>query len=317
MAVVPGSIQDVKTRRFWVALLAEFIGTMFLVLVACGACARFPAKGPRATAELVTPPTTTAGTGARITTAALSRAERAQLIVHYEHPTDIVQISLAFGLSVATIVWAIAHISGGHINPAVTFGFLVTRKISVLRALLYVACQCLGALIGAGILKLVSPSEAQKSLGHSAPDDLMKIEHTLLVELLITFVLVWTVFATCDSQRTDMAGSGPLAIGLAIAMCHFWAVPYTGSGMNPARVFGVAIVSDNFDITVHWAYWVGPLIGAALAALMYDFVFAVNATGAKVRGFFSLGYDDSQFDRHGRKPTTSGTDGDLPLRGRA
>jgi hypothetical protein len=88
--------------------------------------------------------------------------------------------------------------------------------------------------------------------------------------------------------------------------------------MNPARVFGVAIVSGNFDPTVHWAYWVGPLIGAALAAFMYDFVFAVNATGSKFRGFFTLGYDDSQYDRHGRKSASSGgADGELPLRGRA
>jgi aquaporin-4 len=137
-----------------------------------------------------------------------------------------------------------------------------------------------------------------------------------LVELLITFVLVWTVFATCDGQRTDLAGSGPLAIGLSIAMCHLWAVPYTGSGMNPARVFGAAAAGSDLKAHVHWVYWVGPLIGGALAALLYDFVFAVNSTGEKVRGYFTGGYDDSHYDKNGRKPAST-NDQDLPLKGRA
>jgi len=289
------SLQDVKSVKLWTAVLAELLGTMFLVLVACGACAKFPVKAPVIPEGATAPPPTG--------------------VVLCDPPGDIVQISLAFGFSVGTIVWIICRVSGGHINPAVTFGFLVTRKITVIRALLYIVSQCIGALLGAYILKVVSPVEANKGLGHSAPSDLVTIYQAFLIEMLITFVLVWTVFATCDSQRKDLNGSGPLAIGLSIAMCHLWAVPYTGSGMNPARVFGVAVVSNQFYPSVHWAYWVGPLIGAALAAWLYDFAFAVNATGSKVKGFFALKYEDDQYDSHGRKNDNDGTE--LPLKGRS
>lgn len=288
------SIQDVKSIKMWTAVLAELLGTMFLVLVACGACAKFPVKAPAAG-----------------NSSAVSQGK----VVLCDPPGDIVQISLAFGFSVGTIVWIICRVSGGHINPAVTFGFLVTRKITIVRAVLYIISQCVGALLGALILKSVNPEWAKSIPGHSAPGDGVTLTQAFFIEMLITFVLIWTVFATCDSQRKDLSGSGPLAIGLAIAMCHLWAVPYTGSGMNPARVFGVAVVSNNFYPHIHWAYWVGPLLGAALAALLYDFVLAVNATGSKMKGFFALSYEDAKYDSQGRKADNDGTE--LPLKSRS
>lgn len=264
------SLQDVRTKKFWVAVLAELVGTLFLVLVACGSCADFK-KGT--------------------------------------NRDQIVQIALAFGFSVTAIVWIIARVSGGHINPAVTFGFLVTRKITVLRALFYIVAQCIGAIVGAAILKAVSPSPVNDDLGSSNPGNYndgnnekqtVGIAQVFFIETLITFVLVWTVFATCDSQRKDHVGSGALTVGLSIIMCHLWAVPYSGSGMNPARVLGPAIVSGGVKAQL-WAYWVGPLLGGALAAWFYDFVLAVNATPAKLRGFFTRDYDDSNYDSTGKR----------------
>lgn len=245
------SIQDIKTRKFFTALVAEFLGVMFLVIVACGSC----------------------------------------------YSGNAVQISLCFAFAIATLVWSTAHVSGGHLNPAVTFGFLITRRITILRSLFYMVAQSGGAIVGAAILKTLAPNPG--SLCTSAPSTGVTNGMTFGIELLITFVLVWTVFATVDGQRKDLSGSGPLAIGLSIGMCHLWAAPVTGAGMNPARVFGPALVSGNW--TAHWAYWIGPLIGGALAGIIYDFVFAVNATPAKLRGYFSGGYNNDNYDRLGER----------------
>ena len=173
------------SRKFWAALLAELIGTMFLVVGACGS-ALAPAK--------------------------LCGANGG----------STVQISLGFGFSVATMVWATAHVSGGHINPAVSFGMVITRKISVLRFILYVLCQCGGAIAGAAILKYTVPDEGTigtSQLGHN-----VSAGQGFGIELLITFVLVLTVFSCVDPGRTDKGGSIPLTIGISIAMCHLWAV---------------------------------------------------------------------------------------------
>lgn len=259
------SLQDVKTPNFWQSLLAEFLGTFLLVLVACGSCAKFDPK----------------------------------------LPTDVVQIALGFGFSVATIVWAIAHVSGGHINPAVTVGFLLTRKISLLRAILYIVVQTGGAIGGAGFLKAVSVNGTNDALGNTIPAPGVTQDQVFLIELAISFVLVFTVFATCDSLRTGIGGSGPLAIGLSIAMCHLWAVPYTGAGMNPARSFGPAIVSGYYQATtvgIESTYWLGPLFGGILAGILYDLVFAANASCDKAKSLLSeKDYDDSNFDEHGRR----------------
>ena len=133
-------------------------------------------------------------------------------------------IALAFGLSVATIVWWIGHKSGGHINPAVTVGFLVTRKISVVRALLYISMQMLGALLGAGVLRMLTPAGVNDTLCSPVLGGGVGEGQAFVVELVIGFTLVFTVFASCDDRRGDLKGSAPLTIGLSLTMCHLWAV---------------------------------------------------------------------------------------------
>ena len=176
---------EFKNKKFFASLCAEFLGTMFLVIMACGS-ALAPAKICGAPGG------------------------------------STVQIALGFGFSVATMVWATAHVSGGHINPAVSFGFLVTRKLSIIKFLLYVVMQCLGAIVGAALLKGLITKEGTIGTSQLGPN--VDAGQGFGIELLITFVLVFTVFSCVDNGRSDIGGSVPLTIGISIAMCHLWAV---------------------------------------------------------------------------------------------
>ncbi|XP_054713803.1 aquaporin AQPAe.a-like [Uloborus diversus] len=169
----------------WRSLVAEFIGTAFLVLVGCGS-----------------------------TTAGWNKG----------YSPSMEQISLCFGLIVATMVQAICHMSGGHINPAVTFGLMVSRRCPMIRSFFYIIVQCLGATVGAGLLKLVTPKVLNAGLGVTSVDSRMTVGQAVALEMLITFVLVFTVMAVTDSSRLDVKGSAPLAIGFSITACHLWAL---------------------------------------------------------------------------------------------
>ena len=142
--------------------------------------------------------------------------------VDWDTENKVVRVSMCFGLAYATIIWTFYHVSGGHINPSVTFAHFVTRRVSLARAGLYIVAQLIGALIGAGILKGLTPS----SRGGAATKlhQEMNSGQGFGVELFITFFLVLTYFATYDKKRKDISGSFPLTIGLAIAACHLFAV---------------------------------------------------------------------------------------------
>ena len=162
------SIEDLRSPGLWRGVAAEFLGTLFLCLIGCGSCLSH--EGPN-WADF--------------------------------NPT-IVQISLTFGLAVSTMVWCIGHISGGHVNPAVTVGMLVARKISLARGVLFVLAQCGGAVCGAAILWGLTPAELVGKLGLTTLNGAVSVEQGFGVEFLITFVLVFTVFACCDAKRTDL-----------------------------------------------------------------------------------------------------------------
>lgn len=188
-------------------------------------------------------------------------------------------IAWAFGGMIFALVYCTAGISGGHINPAVTFGLLLARKLSLTRALFYMIMQCLGAICGAGVVKgfegstqytLAGGGANTVSLGYTKGDGLG-------AEIMGTFVLVYTVFSATDAKRSVRDSHvpilAPLPIGFAVFLVHLATIPITGTGINPARSLGAAIIYNKAHAWIdHWVYWVGPFIGATLAALYHQVV---------------------------------------------
>ena len=176
-------VNELKTPAFWKALAAEFIGTGMLVFVGCSA--------------------------------AVSADPNKDI------DSFVTRVGFTFGLTVATMVWCTAAVSGGHINPAVTLAVLVTRKMSLLKAVGYMVSQCVGAIVGAALLfAAVTPKIQNGGFGCNGFPEEIYAGQAILIEAIITFVLVFTVFATCDDQRKDLKGSGPLAIGIAVLIAH-------------------------------------------------------------------------------------------------
>lgn len=192
----------------------------------------------------------------------------------------LVSIALAHGLALAVTVAATANISGGHVNPAVTFGLLVGGHITFMRSLVYWVGQLVGAVLAALVLKWVVVGSHHPVPGHDLGAN-VSVWSGLVLEIVLTFALVFVVYATAvDPKRGSVGSVAPLCIGFVVLANHFVGVPYTGASMNPARSFGPALVSWQW--AHHWIYWVGPFIGGALAGIIYDGVFITEPTHAPV-----------------------------------
>ena len=188
----------------------------------------------------------------------------------------ILAIALTHGITLMVMVYAIGHISGCHINPAVTVAMAAVRKISVGRAAGYIAVQLIGASLAVGLHALLLPEQGAKSLyGLTLPSAAIGESQmvTFGLELTFTFFLVFTIFATVVSGKAPQGFHG-IAIGGTLVAAILVGGPLTGASLNPARTFGPALISMNF--TAHWAYWLGPIIGALLAALLYRYVLMSN-----------------------------------------
>ncbi|MCS7206619.1 MAG: aquaporin [Dehalococcoidia bacterium] len=185
-------------------------------------------------------------------------------------PARIIAIALSHGLGIALLAWATGHISGGFLNPAITIAAALTRRLGAGRALAYIVAQLGGAVLGAYLLKLVIPAPAQGSLGATTLGEGMSTGAGLLAEAVFTFAIAFVVYATAMDGRGPKT-LAPLAIGLTIVVDALVGVPLTGASMNPARTLGPAVAAGVW--ADHWVYWVGPLVGASLAALAYETLF--------------------------------------------
>lgn len=217
----------------------------------------------------------------------------------------VLKIALCFGFSVAVIVSFLGDLSGGHINPAVTLSFLIARRLSIIRSIVYIIAQTAGAIAGAGLLKAMTPDRYIGGLGTNVPNSWVTVSlaQGVITEALITFLFVLVIFGVCDPHRK--VDTGPLFIGLTIATCHIFAIPYTGAAMNPARAIGPCVILGAGDHwTYHWIYWVGPILGGLVAALLYELVFATNASTKKFVAWISkYNYDNEDWLPDGQKKT--------------
>ncbi|XP_047598451.1 aquaporin-6 [Lutra lutra] len=180
----------------------------------------------------------------------------------------VLQIAITFNLATAVAVQVTWKTSGGHINPAVTLAFLVGSQISLPRAVAYVAAQLAGATAGAALLYGVIPGDIRETLGVNMVRSSVSTGQAVVVELVLTLQLVLCVFVCTDGRQAS--GSPATMMGISLVLGHLIGVYFTGCSMNPARSFGPAIIAGKFE--VHWIFWVGPLAGAVLASLIYNFI---------------------------------------------
>lgn len=224
-------------------LLAEAFGTFWLVLGGCGAAvlaAGYPELG-----------------------------------------IGFVGVSLAFGLTVLTMAYAIGHISGCHLNPAVSVGLMLGGRFPAKELGPYIAAQLVGAIAGAAVLAviaggkegfdLVASGFAANGYGEHSPDGYSMVAG-LVCEIVMTFMFLFIILGATDKRAP--AGMAPLAIGLGLVLIHLISIPVTNTSVNPARSTSQAIFVGGWAMSQLWLFWVGPIVGAALAGTVYRFVSA-------------------------------------------
>lgn len=220
--------------------IAEFFGTFWLVLGGCGSAvlsAAFPDLG-----------------------------------------IGFLGVALAFGLTVLTMAYAIGHISGCHLNPAVSIGLWAGGRFPASQLLPYIAAQVLGAIVAGGILYLIASGKAgfDVSAGFASNG---YAEHSpggySLLAALVTEVVMTMMFLLVILGATDIRapqGLAPIAIGLCLTLIHLISIPVTNTSVNPARSTGVAIYVGDWAVAQLWLFWVAPIIGALLGAVIYRFI---------------------------------------------
>lgn len=219
-------------------LFAEFFGTFWLVFGGCGAAviaAAFPELG-----------------------------------------IGFVGVALAFGLTVLTMVYAVGGISGGHFNPAVSVGLLVAGRFEARELVPYVVAQLIGAVAAGAVLYLVVSGRADftsvggfasNGYGAASPGG-YSMTSALVIEVLLTFFFLLIILGS-TSNRVP-AGFAPIAIGLALTLIHLISIPVTNTSVNPARSTGVALFAEGPALAQLWLFWVAPIVGAALAGIVYN-----------------------------------------------
>lgn len=223
--------------------IAEAIGTMWLVLGGCGSAVL---------AAVFMPGDVNIGIG-------------------------LVGVSLAFGLTVMTMAYAIGHISGCHLNPAVSFGLWACKRFPSSELLPYIIAQVIGAIVGAGILWIIASGNAEytgslasNGFGAHSPGSYSLIA-CLVTEIVMTFMFLMIILGATDDRAPK--GFAPIAIGLGLTLIHLISIPVTNTSVNPARSLGPALFEGGIALSQVWLFWVAPILGALLAGFVYNAIF--------------------------------------------
>lgn len=186
-------------------------------------------------------------------------------------------VALAFGLTVLTMAFAIGHISGCHLNPAVSVGLMVGGRFSSRELLPYIVAQVLGGLAGAAVLYVIASGQAgfetagfaSNGYGEHSPGG-YNLTSALVTEVVMTFMFLIIILGATDERAP--AGLAPIAIGLGLTLIHLISIPITNTSVNPARSTGVALFEGGWAISQLWLFWVAPIVGAALAGVFYKWL---------------------------------------------
>ena len=189
----------------------------------------------------------------------------------------ILMISLGHGAIIALMVYAFGHVSGAHINPAVTIPMMITKKISVADGVGYIVSQVIGGIIATLSLMVILPEIGKPVLwgGHGGPSELLNnsVMSGFAVEVILTFFLVVVIFMTAVHKKAPKSVYGA-SIGGMVFLLHIVGIPLTGASMNPARSFAPAIVTGDAGLLeIQWLYWLAPIIGGIIAGVIMNYVF--------------------------------------------
>ncbi|WP_088316727.1 aquaporin Z [Kineosporia sp. R_H_3] len=194
-------------------------------------------------------------------------------------------VALAFGLSVLTMAYAVGHVSGGHFNPAVTFGLAVARRFPWKDVPAYVVTQVVAGIVAGGVLLVVASGQdgfdagasgfAANGYGDHSPGG-YSLTAALVVEIVLTAVFLYVILGATDGRAP--VGFAPIPIGLALTLIHLVSIPVTNTSVNPARSTGVALFTDSWALGQLWLFWLAPLAGAAIAGATYALITGERVT---------------------------------------
>ncbi len=233
--------------------IAEFIGTFWLVLGGCGSAvlaAAYTTEGAKIGADTTFP----LGIG-------------------------LIGVSLAFGLTVLTMAYAIGHISGCHLNPAVSFGLWAAKRFPGSELVPYIVSQVLGAILGAALVYLIASGQSDFALTGSNPlatngfgahsPGGYPLLTCLITEIVLTFMFLIVILGSTDARAPK--GFAPIAIGLSLTLIHLISIPVTNTSVNPARSTAPAIFAGTELLSQVWLFWLAPILGALIAGFIYHF----------------------------------------------